>query len=98
MMIMILIETRGASIFACKFDPTTVCFSTHPSYSERKISTNKIRAEDNAPRYLAEQNINIITPADPPGELLGLAGKYFKRWDYTTRRFVSNIKHEYPDD
>lgn len=48
-------------------------------------------------RYVAEENIETVTP-EMPITLLGLAGKYFKRWDEEKRVFVSNIKDEYPDD
>lgn len=34
----------------------------------------------------------------PSRRLQFLAGRYFKRWDPEARIFVSNIKHEYPDD
>ena len=29
---------------------------------------------------------------------MGLAGRYFKRWDCINRVFVSNVKDEYPND
>ncbi|OJJ43329.1 hypothetical protein ASPZODRAFT_917591 [Penicilliopsis zonata CBS 506.65] len=56
--------------------------------------------EDKTFRYVAEENIEIITPhvTDLPQLLVSAAGKYFKRWDQTTRTFISNIKDEYPDD
>ncbi|KAE9984302.1 hypothetical protein EG327_005063 [Venturia inaequalis] len=48
-------------------------------------------------RYVAQQNITPVN--DEPSEALRqLAGRYFKRWDRVTKRFVSNIKDEYPDD
>ncbi|MCJ1390840.1 hypothetical protein MMC18_003701 [Xylographa bjoerkii] len=53
--------------------------------------------EDNSVRYVAEENIEIVTP-EIPHNLMPLAGKHFKRWDKQKRRFVSNIKDEYPDD
>ena len=51
-------------------------------------------------RYVAEENIEIIQPdiSSLPTALVNLAGKYFKRWDHSTARFVSNIQDEYPDD
>lgn len=51
-------------------------------------------------RYVAEENIEIIKPDISliPPTLVELAGKYFKRWDSTERRFVSNVRDEYPDD
>lgn len=45
-----------------------------------------------------EENIEIVRPENPPEELMGLAGRYFKKWDGQNRVFVSNIKDEYPDD
>ena len=55
------------------------------------------RVEDNSVRYVAQENIGVIAP-EIPHDLIPLAGKHFKRWDKTRRRFVSNIKDEYPDD
>ncbi|KAL1958475.1 hypothetical protein VTO42DRAFT_4339 [Malbranchea cinnamomea] len=56
--------------------------------------------EDKSVRYVAEENIQIIHPplSSLPSVLVNLAGKYFKRWDHESRRFVSNIRDEYPDD
>jgi F-box protein 21 len=53
--------------------------------------------EDKSIRYVAEENIEIIEP-DVPISLMSLAGRYFKRWDWESHRFVSNIRDEYPDD
>ena len=53
--------------------------------------------EDKAVRYVAQENIEIITP-EIPHNLMPLAGRHFKRWDKEIRTFVSNIKDEYPDD
>ncbi|KAJ5162462.1 hypothetical protein N7492_007854 [Penicillium capsulatum] len=55
---------------------------------------------DRSVRYVAEENIQLILPqvADLPSSLLIIAGKNFKRWDETTRAFVSNMRDEYPDD
>lgn len=53
---------------------------------------------DASSRYVAEENIEVLEPIDPPEALLPIAGKYFKRWDKETRRFVSNIEDEYPDN
>jgi F-box protein 21 len=52
---------------------------------------------DRSVRYVAEENIEIETPI-VPYELIGLAGRHFKRWDEDSRSFVSNIRDEYPDD
>lgn len=56
--------------------------------------------EDRSIRYVAEENIQIITPtmSDLSSRLLAIAGKHFKRWDEDERRFVSNMRDEYPDD
>jgi F-box protein 21 len=53
--------------------------------------------EDTSIRYVAEENVEIITP-DVPVSLMNLAGRYFKRWDKQTHTFVSNVTDEYPDD
>jgi len=53
--------------------------------------------EDTSIRYVAEENIEVIQP-DVPISLMGLAGKFFKRWDEGKRYFVSNIRDEYPED
>jgi F-box protein 21 len=55
------------------------------------------RVEDESVRYVAEENIEPIYP-QCPRSLMPLAGRHFKRWDEQTRRFVSNIVDEYPDD
>jgi F-box protein 21 len=51
-------------------------------------------------RYVAEENIEIVTPSivDLPPSFVAIAGKYFKRWDEKEREFVSNIRDEYPED
>jgi F-box protein 21 len=46
---------------------------------------------------VAEENIQPIKPKNVPA-LIGLAGKYFKRYDFTEGRFVSNVEAEFPDD
>jgi F-box protein 21 len=53
--------------------------------------------DDKSSRYVAEENI-AVTDANPSESLLQLAGRFFKRYDTRTRKFVSNIKEEYPDD
>jgi F-box protein 21 len=53
--------------------------------------------EETVIRYVAEDNIEIIEP-EMPTSLMGVAGRYFKRWDGVAHRFVSNIRDEYPDD
>jgi F-box protein 21 len=56
--------------------------------------------EDKSVRYVAEENVQIIAPdiSQLPPSLVAVAGKYFKRWDSVSRRFVSNIEDEYPDN
>jgi F-box protein 21 len=51
-------------------------------------------------RYVAEESIEIIRPtmAELPGQLLATAGQHFKRYSEDERRFVSNVRDEYPDD
>lgn len=39
-----------------------------------------------------------LSRAGPPLDILRIAGRYFKRWDATEGRFVSNVRDEYPDD
>lgn len=53
--------------------------------------------DDRSVRYVAEENIAIVKQEVNP-ELMALAGQHFKRFDETSRTFVSNIKDEYPDD
>ena len=71
----------------CKYQPTI------PLY----ILLTNFRVEDKSVRYVAEENIEIVTPEEPQS-LMALAGRHFKRWDRATSSFVSNIKDEYPDD
>ncbi|KAL4934964.1 hypothetical protein BDV06DRAFT_217771 [Aspergillus oleicola] len=68
--------------------------------SGRHQSFYHVIVEDKSVRYVAEENIHLITPAisDLPPALVAVAGKYFKRWDSDLREFVSNIRDEYPDD
>ncbi|KFZ22666.1 hypothetical protein V502_02868 [Pseudogymnoascus sp. VKM F-4520 (FW-2644)] len=53
--------------------------------------------DDTSIRYVAEENVEVIEP-DNPSSLMSLAGRFFKRWDGSRHRFVSNIRDEYPDD
>ncbi|EAW14650.1 F-box domain protein [Aspergillus clavatus NRRL 1] len=66
----------------------------------RQQSFYHVLAEDKTVRYVAEENVQILTPhlSDLPTALVETAGKQFSRWDDTRRRFVSNIRDEYPDD
>jgi F-box protein 21 len=54
-------------------------------------------ADDKSVRYVAEENITVLSDA-PTQNLLDLAGRYFKRWDDEEKVFVSNIRDEYPHD
>lgn len=60
---------------------------------------------DKSIRYVAEENIEPagIPEAgaavhEPPAGLMRMAGRWFKRWDPSIGRFVSNLREEYPDD
>ena len=61
---------------------------------------------DKSFRYVAEENIEIITTSDhadsnyeyPSDAMFRIAGRFFKRWDPESFSFVSNIRDEYPDD
>ncbi|KAG9249169.1 Hemimethylated DNA-binding protein YccV like-domain-containing protein [Calycina marina] len=53
--------------------------------------------EDTSIRYVAEENVEIHEPGVPTS-LMGLAGKFFKRWDRESKTFVSNIRDEFPED
>ncbi|KAL8654701.1 MAG: hypothetical protein Q9210_001347 [Variospora velana] len=53
--------------------------------------------EDKSVRYVAEENI-VDTEMEVGVNLMRLAGRHFKRWDQTSKTFISNIKDEYPDD
>jgi F-box protein 21 len=55
------------------------------------------RVADNSIRYVAEENIEIVKP-EYPLAVIGLAGRFFKRWDRESHRFISNIQDEYPED
>ncbi|KAK3305534.1 uncharacterized protein B0T15DRAFT_555780 [Chaetomium strumarium] len=59
--------------------------------SSRRSTVDRLR--------VAQDNVVII--ADPsviPDDLFFVAGKFFKRFDWETCTFVSNIKEYYPDD
>lgn len=70
---------------------------------------NVLVADDGSTRYVAEENV-ILTGLEEEGgngvmitreEVEGFGievGKWFKRFDWGTGRFVSNVKAEYPDD
>ncbi|RMY59681.1 hypothetical protein D0865_01949 [Hortaea werneckii] len=54
-------------------------------------------ADDKSLRYVAEENI-LPDHSRPGPTLMGIAGRYFKRWDQELGKFVSNLRDEYPDD
>ena len=56
------------------------------------------RVEDKSVRYVAEENVRIVTPNVVTSELMAIAGQHFKRWDSSAKCFVSNIRDEYPHD
>ncbi|CAK7266387.1 hypothetical protein SEPCBS119000_002003 [Sporothrix epigloea] len=50
-------------------------------------------------QVVAQHNIEILTdPLKIPDSLMFLAGKNFKRFDWETCTFVSNLREFYPDD
>ncbi|KAL8711119.1 MAG: hypothetical protein Q9220_004500 [cf. Caloplaca sp. 1 TL-2023] len=63
----------------------------------RHQSFYHVLVEDKSVRYVAEENIDK-SPGDVGSSLMALAGRHFKRWDSTSRMFISNIKDEYPND
>ncbi|KAL8998447.1 MAG: hypothetical protein Q9169_002484 [Polycauliona sp. 2 TL-2023] len=63
----------------------------------RHQSFYHVLVEDKSVRYVAEENIDD-SPADVGTNLMSLAGRHFKRWDDTSKMFISNIKDEYPDN
>ncbi|KAF2752067.1 YccV-like-domain-containing protein [Sporormia fimetaria CBS 119925] len=65
----------------------------------RNQSFYHILACDKSVRYVAEENIRPVPPETQPSKAICmLAGRHFKRWDPEARMFVSNVRHEYPDD
>ncbi|KAL8735665.1 MAG: hypothetical protein Q9166_000834 [cf. Caloplaca sp. 2 TL-2023] len=63
----------------------------------RHQSFYHVLVEDKSVRYVAEENIDDA-PLHVGTSLMSLAGRHFKRWDGSSKVFVSNIKDEYPDD
>jgi len=63
----------------------------------RKQPFYNVLVHDSSVRYVAEENILPIK-AEVAGPLKALAGKYFKRFDPVEGKFVSNVRHEFPDD
>ncbi|KAL8785936.1 MAG: hypothetical protein Q9213_003085 [Squamulea squamosa] len=63
----------------------------------RHQSFYHVLVEDKSVRYVAEENIDDAL-LHVGTSLMSLAGRHFKRWDETSKRFISNIRDEYPDD
>ncbi|KAL8849466.1 MAG: hypothetical protein Q9221_005548 [Calogaya cf. arnoldii] len=63
----------------------------------RHQSFYNVLVEDKSVRYVAQENIDD-SPMDVGTSLMSLAGRHFKRWDDTSKKFISNIKDEYPND
>lgn len=82
------VHSLWSSSFSVSVDPTP------PAVSTKTFD----RVQDQSARYVAEENIDIVTPKNLPTEMLRMAGKYFKRFDADKGLFVSNIRDEYPDD
>ena len=61
------------------------------------VLTVECSADDKTVRYVADENIEILD-TEPAEHVMLMAGKYFKRWDSSSKMFVSNIRDEYPDD
>ncbi len=61
-----------------------------------------VLVDDQSTRYVAEENIELLQPSEQPADLANAfrieIGKFFKRYDEEKGEFVSNVKHEYPDD
>lgn len=71
------------------------------SRGSRQPFYNAVGATDETTRYVAEENVKLFRPeelAGMPEGLAMIAGKYFERWDDQTKRFVSNVRDQYPED
>lgn len=55
------------------------------------------RVNEKSTRYVAQENIRPVDD-EPSDALKLLAGRYFRCWDGENKKFVSNIRDEYPDD
>ena len=66
--------------------------------------SNVHRVEDESTRYVAEENVVLLTPAelDTVGDVAGRfpieIGMWFRKFDKETGLFVSNVREEYPED
>ncbi|KAI1608709.1 F-box protein 21 [Exophiala viscosa] len=61
-----------------------------------------VLVEDESTRYVAEENVVLLSPSEITEDMLAAfpieIGKWFKRYDPQTATFRSNVRHEYPDD
>ncbi|KIW14969.1 hypothetical protein PV08_07756 [Exophiala spinifera] len=61
-----------------------------------------VLVDDKSTRYVAEENVVLLSPDQITDEVLNSfsieIGKWFKRYDAPTGTFVSNVRHRYPDD
>ncbi|KAK4946536.1 hypothetical protein LTR10_014388 [Elasticomyces elasticus] len=61
-----------------------------------------VLVEDESTRYVAEENVVLLSPSEITEDMLEAfpieIGKWFKRYDPQTGTFISNVRHEYPDD
>lgn len=70
-----------------------------PPPRSRDPTNNFCSGKDASSRYVAEENIEIISIEKQVADSFPLeAGKYFKRWDDQQKVFVSNIRSEFPED
>ena len=59
--------------------------------------------DDRSSRYVAQENIIVLGPDEFTAEdaertFTVEIGKWFRRFDSETARFVSNVRDEYPED
>ncbi|OAP58645.1 hypothetical protein AYL99_07735 [Fonsecaea erecta] len=61
-----------------------------------------VLVEDASTRYVAEENVVLLSAAEATEDRISAfpfeIGKWFKRFDRETGRFVSNVREEYPED
>ncbi|KIV96654.1 hypothetical protein PV10_00492 [Exophiala mesophila] len=61
-----------------------------------------VLVEDESTRYVAEENIVLLKPEEITNDMIEEfpieIGKWFKRFDYESGTFVSNVTDEYPED
>lgn len=61
-----------------------------------------VLVEDESTRYVAEENVVLLSPGEIGEEHVNAfpieIGKWFKRYDAETGTFVSNVRDEYPED